>query len=57
MEAGQGPNWGCSAKEKKHIHPAVFISVSGPCLTHRVFWREQTDINTRTVHELIDRPG
>jgi hypothetical protein len=25
MEVGQGPNWGCSAKEKKSIFSAVSI--------------------------------
>jgi hypothetical protein len=23
MEVGQGPNWGCSAKEKKYYAPSV----------------------------------
>jgi hypothetical protein len=31
MEVGQGPNWGCSAKEKKtHIHPAL-LSADEKC--------------------------
>jgi hypothetical protein len=29
MEVGQGPNWGCSAKEKKEIKESKAIPVTG----------------------------
>jgi hypothetical protein len=28
MEVGQGPNWGCSAKEKKIIKPITVVARS-----------------------------
>jgi hypothetical protein len=27
MEVGQGPNWGCSAKEKKYVLRPVYGSI------------------------------
>jgi hypothetical protein len=27
MEVGQGPNWGCSAKEKKYFKDVIFVYV------------------------------
>jgi hypothetical protein len=36
MEVGQGPNWGCSAKEKKNALNKLCISVALRNQYHRV---------------------
>jgi hypothetical protein len=28
MEVGRGPNWGCSAKEKKFIYLSIYLSTA-----------------------------